>query len=222
MLMANDVYRKSDIKVSITPLAVWAAFTMVYGEAYKRSLYAEAYSAPTSNGDAFAIRISRPDESKYEIVPMPFKDHDHAVATGRGLIRPLDQTEQRPICKSDYTQLNELCSPSYIQDLFATFPGHYNASLITLEPGFIYPIHIDEPKGRSYRCHIALETGKGCGLSVEGHVFSVPVDERVWFLRAGEYEHFAWNLGDKPRTHLTWQMPIDTYEEHVNRDDEIL
>ena len=231
MHTANDVYRKSDIKVSITPLAIWGAFTMLYGEAYKRSLYAEEYSAPTSNGDAHAIRISCIDEKNYEIIPMPFKDKQHAIATGRGLIRHLDETAvQREICKSDYTQLNELCNSEhtasrldiYIQRLFNTFTGHYNASLITLEPGFIYPLHVDEPKGKSYRCHIALSTGLRCGLSVEGHVFNIPVDERVWFLRAGEYEHFAWNLGDKPRTHLTWQMPIDTYEEHVNRDDDIL
>jgi len=223
MLTANDVYRKSDIKISITPLAIWGAFTMLFGEAYKRSLYAEEYSTPTSSGDAHAIRISCIDEEEYEIIPMPLKDKQHAMVTGRGFIRHLDETaEQRAICKSDYTQLNELCETSYIQQLFHPFPGHYNASLITLEPGFIYPLHIDEPKGKSYRCHVALQTGRGCGLSVEGYVFSIPVDEHVWFLRAGEYKHFAWNLGNEPRTHLTWQMPIDTYEEHVNRNDEIL
>ena len=223
MLTANDVYRKSDIKISITPLAIWGAFTMLYGEEYKRSLYAEEYSAPVSSGDAHAIRISCIDEKKYEIIPMPFKDKQHAIATGRGLVKPVLGTcaEQRVICKSDYTQLNELCNAPYLQKLFGAFPGHYNASLITLQPGFIYPIHIDEPKGKSYRCHIAMSTGPRCGLSIAGHVFNVPVDEQVWFVRAGEYEHFAWNLGDNPRTHLTWQMPIDTYEENVNRNDEI-
>jgi hypothetical protein len=222
MLTANDVYRKSDIKVSITPLAIWGAFTMLYGEAYRRSLYAEEYSAPTSFGDAHAIRICCPDEEKYEIIPMPFKDKQDAIATGRGHIRHLDETaEPRAICKSDYTQLNELCKTSYIQKLFRTFPGHYNASLITIGPGFIYPTHIDEPKGKSYRCHVALDTGPRCGLAIEGHVFSIPVDGRVWFMKAGEYEHLAWNLSDKSRTHLTWQMPLDTYEEQVNRNDGI-
>jgi len=232
MLTANDVYRRSSIKVCMPELAIWGAFTEINGAPYKRSLYAEEYSTPTSSGDAHAIRISCIDEIKYEIIPMPFKDKQHAIATGRGLVKPVMGTcaEQRVICKSDYTRLNELCGydipqrPSYpyIQQLFHTFPGHYNASLITLKPGFIYPLHIDEPKGKSYRCHIALQTGRGCGLSVAGHVFSIPVDEHIWFLRAGEYEHFAWNLGTEPRIHLTWQMPIDTYEEHVNRNDDIL
>lgn len=94
----------------------------------------------------------------------------------------------------------------YCEEILNQFPMAFRASLIGLYPGFKYLPHTDYPEN-SFRMHIAIETNSNCQFQIEDQLIHIPADSYIYIIKTN-LVHSAWNFGDTPRVHLTWQMPL--------------
>ncbi|MBC6415597.1 MAG: aspartyl/asparaginyl beta-hydroxylase domain-containing protein [Bdellovibrionales bacterium] len=109
------------------------------------------------------------------------------------------------ILHTDFKNKSKICY-GYLEEILKQFPRAFRASIIGLYPGFQYLPHKDAPED-SFRMHIAIQTNPQCQMKYGNEYFHIPADGFIWMAKTDE-THLAFNLGNEPRIHLTWQMPM--------------
>ena len=116
------------------------------------------------------------------------------------------------IVNTDFKNKSSICY-GYCEEILNQFPQAFRAVLIGLYPNFEYLPHKDCPEN-SFRMHIAIETNPKSAFQVAGKCIHIPADGFIWILNTNEI-HSAWNFGDSPRIHLTWQMPMKNFKDYL-------
>lgn len=128
--------------------------------------------------------------------------------------------EVRKVRNQDFTVRKNGVN-GYFAHILDHFPEAYRCGMKSMHSGFGYKLHVDPPRERHYRIHIPIWTNDHCGHEVLGTVTHMPDDGYLWFMNTG-VEHRAWNHGDSSRTHIYWQMPIETLQHYKNLELEII
>jgi hypothetical protein len=145
----------------------------------------------------------------------------HDQCDGIEIDQSIVSSYKRGVSNSTFNIQNEFCK-GYMGKILENFPEAFRANAWTIKPPFRYNLHRDRP-WNSYRVQIALHTNPGCNFLIakspydenceEYSAVHIPTDGYLYFLDT-EKRHGAENFGDKDRTHILWQMPIETYDKY--------